>query len=182
MDYKLIRSRRRTVSVEVGDSSVIVRAPMRFTRAQADEFVRKHERWIEEKLSRGRELNEAAQRAPKLSPEELEELYRRAREYIPARAEHYAGLLGESCGRVTIRCQRTRWGSCSAKRNLNFNCLLMLAPEGVIDSVAAHEVCHLKEMNHSERFYSLLLSICPDYREHDRWLREHGRELLARVP
>ena len=182
MDYKLIRSRRRTVSVEVGDSGVIVRAPMRFTRAQADGFVKKHEQWIERKLSRQRELNEAARNAPKLSAGEMDELYKRAKEYIPARAAYYADLLGESYGRVTIRCQRTRWGSCSLKRNLNFNCLLMLAPEGVIDSVAAHEVCHLREMNHSERFYSLLLSICPDYREHNRWLKEHGRELLARVP
>ena len=181
MEYTLIRSRRKTTAVEIKDGRVIVRAPVRFTRAEADALVKKHERWIAEKLSQQKRLMSAAEQAEKLSQNELRELYERAAACLPALAEHYAGLLGESFGRVTIRCQRTRWGSCSAKRNLNFNCLLMLTPERVIDSVVAHEVCHLREMNHSPRFYELLSKLCPDHRECDEWLKNNGRALLARV-
>ena len=182
MDYTLVRSKRRTLSIQVRSDGVIVRAPLRVSRREIESFVSAHEKWIErQKLKRERESAEAAG-AVTLTKEELAGLYERAREHLPLRAEHFAGILGESYGRVTIRCQSSRWGSCSAKRNLNFNCLLMLAPPQVIDAVAAHEVCHLREMNHSPRFYELLEGLCPDYREADRWLRENGRLLLARAP
>ena len=91
-------------------------------------------------------------------------------------------MLGAEFNRVTIRCQKTRWGSCSAKKNLNFNCLLMLAPAEVIDSVVAHEVCHLKEMNHGARFYALVREIFPDYDRCNRWLKDNGKLLMARIP
>ena len=117
-----------------------------------------------------------------MSQQELDALYARAKEVIPARVRAYAGRLGVDYGRVTIRCQRSRWGSCSAKRNLSFNCLLMLAPDEVIDAIVAHEVCHLKEMNHSDRFYALVLALYPDYHRWNRWLKDNGRLLLARVP
>ena len=82
-------------------------------------------------------------------------------------------------GRVSVRCQKTRWGSCSSKGNLNFNCLLMLTPDGVIDSIVVHELCHRKVMNHSGRFYAEVLKVMPDYAEHHGWLKEHGEMLLA---
>ena len=105
----------------------------------------------------------------------------RALEVIPRRAAYYAPLVGVQYGRITIRNQRTRWGSCSGKRNLNFNCLLMLAPPEVVDSVVVHELCHLKEMNHSPRFYAEVLRVFPDYRKWDKWLKENGAALLARM-
>ena len=91
-------------------------------------------------------------------------------------------MVGTDYGRVTIRCQRTRWGSCSAKGNLNFNCLLLLAPPEALDSVVVHELCHRKHMNHSAAFYAEVLRVFPDYRKWNGWLREHGAALLARVP
>lgn len=182
MEYILIRSKRRTISAQVSDEGVVVRAPLRVPKREIDAFVRAHEQWIERQCAKREQQKAEAAAVQPLTALELESLYQLAGELLPERAGYYAGLLGESFGRVTIRCQSTRWGSCSAKRNLNFNCLLMLAPPVVIDAVAAHEVCHLREMNHSPRFYELLLSVCPDYREADKWLKENGRLLLARAP
>ena len=115
----------------------------------------------------------------KLTHDELLELANRALEVIPQRVAHYAPLVGVDYGRITIRNQRTRWGSCSAQGNLNFNCLLMLAPPEVLDSVVVHELCHRKEPNHSQRFYAEVLRVFPDYRTHNKWLKENGHRLLA---
>ena len=177
-----MKSRRRTIALQVTDAGVIVRAPNRVTRREADAFVQKHEDWIRKQLEKREKNRAAAAAVPKLTPQELDALYEQARVILPARARYYAGLLGESFARVTIRCQRTRWGSCSTKRNLNFNCLLMLTPPEVIDAVVVHEVCHLKEMNHSAVFYAHVLRLCPDYRRLDKWLSDNGKLLLARLP
>ena len=117
----------------------------------------------------------------KLTEAEIDELKARAAKVIPERVAYFAGIVGVSYGRITIRCQKTRWGSCSSKGNLNFNCLLMLAPPEVLDSVVVHELCHLKEMNHSKAFYDEVLRAYPNYREDHQWLKEHGSELMSRV-
>ena len=97
---------------------------------------------------------------------------------IPERVKYYAPQIGVRCGRITIRNQKTRWGSCSAKGNLNFNCLLMLTPPEVIDSVVVHELCHLKEMNHSKKFYDEILRVYPDYKKWDKWLKQNGSGIM----
>ena len=84
-------------------------------------------------------------------------------------------------GRITIRAQRTRWGSCSAQGNLNFNCLLMLTPDNVMEYVVVHELCHRKEMNHSARFWSEVEKILPDYRRSRQWLKDNGGGLIGRL-
>ena len=112
-----------------------------------------------------------------LTQEELLALTERARRVIPERVRYYAERLGVSYGRITIRHQKTRWGSCSSSGNLNFNCLLMLAPPQVLDAVVAHELCHRREMNHSKRFYELLYSVCPEYRKWNGWLKKNGTTL-----
>ncbi|MDO5134047.1 MAG: M48 family metallopeptidase, partial [Eubacteriales bacterium] len=90
--------------------------------------------------------------------------------------------LGITYGRVAIRAQRSRWGSCSSKGNLNFNCLLMLTPREVIDSVIVHELCHRKQLNHSKAFWALVYEAMPDYKVWDKWLKDHGRELISALP
>ena len=95
--------------------------------------------------------------------------------------ERLAPLVGVSIHRVTIRCQRTRWGSCSAKGNINLNCLLMICPEEVRDYVVVHELCHRREMNHSPRFWAEVERVMPDYRRHRRWLKEEGSALMGRL-
>ena len=79
-------------------------------------------------------------------------------------------------GRITIREQKTRWGSCSSKGNLNFNWKLIRMPEEILDYVVVHELAHRKEMNHSRQFYQTVASVLPDYRQRERWLKEHGGE------
>lgn len=178
MTYEIIRSRRRTLAMEITPRGLVVRAPWAASTAQIEAFVTSHQKWVEKHLAR---LEERPQ-AEKLTVEELRELARRAVEVIPPRVAHYAPLVGVSYGRITIRSQRTKWGSCSGKGNLNFNCLLMLAPTEVTDSVVVHELCHRKEMNHSDRFYREVLRVFPDYWKWDRWLKDHGRELMERLP
>ena len=178
MTYRLIRSKRKTLALEIGDDGLIVRAPQRATRAQIEEFLQKHSGWIEKHLAR----LEARPAAQKLTEEELRALAEEARRVFPARCAHFAPIIGVTYGRITIRCQRTKWGSCSGKGNLNFNCLLMLAPPEVLDSVVVHELCHRKYLNHSRAFYDEVLRAFPAYREWHKWLRENGGELMRRIP
>ena len=89
--------------------------------------------------------------------------------------------MGVTYNRITIRHQKTRWGSCSSQGNLNFNCLLMLTPPEVIDSVVVHELCHRKEMNHSDRFYAEVLRVFPNYPKCRKWLKDNGSLLMMRL-
>jgi len=104
-----------------------------------------------------------------------------AEKLIKKSADELCSLLGVTYGRLTIRGAKTRWGSCSRKSNLNFNWKLMMAPEPVIDYVIIHELAHLKEMNHSKKFWELVAEHCPQWRKHKRWLKEHEAELAAKL-
>ena len=182
LNYTLIKSRRKTISVELRDGEVVVRAPNRMPKREINAFVEKHTEWIEKQQKKWNEQQAQLGTIEKLREDELDALYQQAKAVIPDRVRYYADLLGVDYGRITIRCQRTRWGSCSAKKNLNFNCLLMLTLPEVLDSVVAHEVCHLREMNHSARFYALVTEIFPDYHHWNRWLKDNGKALMARIP
>ena len=184
MEYQLIRSKRKTIGIQVKDGAVIVRAPMRSSLREINAFVEKSAGWIGKHLRLQEEMKarQEAEGLPKLTEGELQELAREAARVIPLRAAYYARLLGVTYGKITIRRQRTRWGSCSAKGNLSFNCLLCLAPPGVLDAVVVHELCHRLEMNHSKRFYEAVRSVYPEYDREHGWLKKHGRELLCRLP
>ena len=104
-------------------------------------------------------------------------LSRRALERVRQRLDEYAPGIGVEFGRVAIRDQKSRWGSCSAKRNLNFNWKLIMAPEEALTYVVIHELCHLIEFNHSPRFWSLVKARMPEYEYWKKWLKAHGGEL-----
>lgn len=181
MQYRLIRSNRKTIGLEIREGGLIVRAPQRASAEEIEKAIQAHWNWIQEHMRKSRERMESTAGIRPLTNEELQELGQRAAKYLPARIREYAARLGVNPSRVTIRAQRTRWGSCSSKGSLNFNCLLMLTPPEVIDSVVVHELCHLIEMNHSARFYREVYRVFPEYDRWHGWLREHQAELLARL-
>ena len=179
MEYELIRSRRRTLALQMKpDGTVLVRAPLLTSRRRIESFLREHWNWVEAQ----REKLASRPREPRLSREELARLKKQARPVFLERTEHFAPLVGVRYERVTIRSQRSKWSSCSAKGGLNVNCLLLLAPEEVLDYVVVHELCHLLEMNHSPRFWANVKRVLPGYAASRKWLKDNGNSLMARLP
>lgn len=174
--YRVMRSARRTVAIQIQpDGTVLVRCPYNMSDRRVEELVTGKEHWVRKKLKQ-----QPTQVTP-MSKEQLHLLADRAAQYIPQRVAHYAADMGVSYGRITIRSQHTRWGSCSSKGNLNFNCLLMLAPAPVVDYVVVHELCHRLHMNHSASFWAAVEKHMPDYAMWRKWLKENGTALLMQI-
>ncbi len=177
-DYKIIRSARRTLSVEITkDCAVVVRAPFWVSKNTIQSFVNEKEAWIISKLNKMQELH-CIQR---FTQDEIKLLAEQAVEVLPNIVKFYSEKIGVTYGRITVRNQRTRWGSCSSKGNLNFNCLLMLCPQEVMHYVIIHELCHLKELNHSKAFWALVEKHCPNYKQCKKWLKDEGAFLISRI-
>ena len=178
-EFELIRSSRRTIAVEIKGGKVIVRAPLRMSKVEIEKFISSKADWIKRHL----EVSRQRQIVPKESftPEQIQQLADAALQDSPQRVRKYAAIIGVTVGRITIRNQKTRWGSCSSKGNLNFNCLLMLCPEEIRDYVVVHELCHRKELNHSTRFWNEVARVMPDYAVRRKWLKENGGALIRRM-
>lgn len=117
-------------------------------------------------------------RAPfRVSETRIEEFVQQAFDMIPKRVKVLAASMGETYGDIRIKDQKTRWGSCSSKRNLNFNWRLIMAPEKVLDYVIIHELSHLQHMDHSAAFWQRVQQVMPDYQIYRKWLKENGRHL-----
>ena len=179
----VIRSWRKSMSLQISrQGDVTLRAPLLAGDGAVMRLLEAKHAWLTknlEKIEQDKILHSDEQL---LSEEEIIALAQSAKEYIPQRAAYFAPLLGVKYNRITIRAQRTRWGSCSEKGNLNFNCLLMLTPPDIIDSVIVHELCHLREMNHSARFYELVSGVFPEYNRCRKWLKENGSAIMRRLP
>ena len=106
-----------------------------------------------------------------LSESEIRELKKKAREYIPNRVEHFANIMGVTPSNVSINQAKTRFGSCNSKKRLNFSCNVMRYPNEAIDYVIVHELAHIKELNHSKRFWDIVASVMPDYKARQRILK-----------
>ena len=181
MEVKIIRSNRKTVSIQVNqDLSITVRAPQRVTQKEIKRILEKNDSWIQKHIEMLREKQAEAEDVKKLTAEEIKTLAEQALKLIPQRVAYFARQVGVTYGRITIRNQKTRWGSCSSKGNLNFNCLLMLAPTEILDYVVVHELCHRKEMNHSKAFWTEVEKVLPDYRQSVQWLKENGNQIMQR--
>ena len=177
--YRIIRSSRKTLSLEItARGEVLVRAPRHLSAGAIDRFVKSKEGWLRSRLAR----YASRPAIPALTEEELAELKKQARAEFAALVQKWAPRLGVTCGRIAIRAQKSRWGSCSAQGNLNFNCLLMLAPEEVREYVAVHELCHRRHMNHSPQFWAAVAKALPDFEIRRKWLKDNGRSILARLP
>lgn len=195
MNVKIIRSNRKTLAIQINpDLSVTVRAPMYAPQSDIERILREKESWIQKHIEKIRE-QEAKRKKTQgekgeygesveseyLTNEEIKKLADKALQHIPKRVSYFAKQIGVTYEKITIRNQKTRWGSCSSKGNLNFNCLLMLTPPEVIDYVVVHELCHRKEMNHSEAFWAEVEKILPYYKEQVKWLKENGGQIIGRM-
>lgn len=186
MNVKIIRSNRKTLAIQINPNLLVtVRAPMYAPQSDIERILREKEGWIQkhiekirEQEAKKKEIQGESVESEYLTNEEIKKLADKALQHIPKRVSYYAKQIGVTYGKITIRNQKTRWGSCSSKGNLNFNCLLMLAPAEVLDYVVVHELCHRKEMNHSKAFWMEVQRILPDYKEVIQWLKEDGSQII----
>ena len=180
MKVTVIRSNRKTIAIQVNsDLSVTVRAPYGVTEKYIKEFLNKNEAWINEIKVKKKSIESG--NVENVTLDKIKALADQALKIIPARVEYFARIVGVTYGNITVRNQKTRWGSCSSKGNLNFNCLLMLAPPEVLDYVVAHELCHRKQMNHSKAFWTEVEKAFPDYKKSIKWLKEEGSQIMYMV-
>ena len=177
MDGKITYSRRKSLSLRIApDGSLDIRAPIGMPRREIERFLEEKADWIA--THRAQVLRDRQQGAlHAIGAEQLETLKELAREPIYESLRRFAPQMGVNYGRVTIRCQKSRWGSCSSQNNLNFNWKLMLAPPEALEYVVVHELCHLIEFNHSQRFWRLVESRLPEYEAAKKWLKDNGEKL-----
>lgn len=176
--YSIIYSQRKSVSIEVRpDNQVIVRAPERCPHSFIDSFIYKKADWVMKHL----ELNQQHQKEqeqrppePKLTDSQRRRYIETARNIFTQKAAYYARIMGVTYNRIAIREQKTRWGSCSSKGNLNFNYRLHYLPQELMDYVVVHELSHRIHMNHSRDFWALVGQYDKDYKLHQTQLRNIG--------
>lgn len=169
MEYELIRSDRRTISMEIKNGRVVVRAPKRMESRAIARFVAEHADWVASHMAR-----QERRRENHPEPDEAQRLeyIRRAKASLPGKVEYYGALMGLRPAGITITGARTRFGSCSAKGRLSFSWRLMQYPEAAVDYVVVHELAHLRYMNHGREFYALIGKYMPDYKARRKLLKE----------
>lgn len=181
--YFLQKSMRKSISIRISnEGKIIVKAPLISTQKEIEDFLLLKRNWILSHLEKVDNQNKIAEEEGIFTNEEMLMMKKKAKKIIPERVAYYAKLGGITYNKIFIRCQKTRWGSCSISGNLNFNCLLVLMPLEILDSVVVHELCHRKHMNHSKAFYNEIYKLFPDYKRCDKWLKNNGLSYLKRVP
>lgn len=170
MEYQWVRSNRKTTAIQINEKGdIIVRSPYSVSRRKVEQMLREKQDWIEKHQ---KTIKERENSRREITEQERREGIERAKQILPARIQYYAKIMGVTYGRITLREQKTRWGSCSSKGNLNFNWKLALMPDEILDYVVVHELAHRMEMNHSDKFWKIVENVLPDYRERRKWLKE----------
>ena len=169
MEYRIIRSRRKTMALELTrNGELVVRLPMHLPDEAAARLVADHPAWIQRAAERQRQRRAGR---PEPSAEEAEALRRLAKAVLPGKVAAYAEIMGVTPASVRITSARTRFGSCSARNGLCFSWRLMQYPEAAVDYVVVHELAHIRHHDHSPDFYALVARYLPDYRERAALLR-----------
>ena len=172
----VIRSARKSLGLEVRDANtVLARIPTRVSDRELKAFVENHQSWILEKTAVMAEREENRKSTPAPPPELLSKTdWMKIQLKIGKRVRHYCETMGVTVGYVTVKNQKTRWGSCSAKGNVNFNYQLAFLPDELLDYVVIHELAHRRHMDHSMAFWAEVEKYCPDYRERRERLKEYS--------
>lgn len=176
------RSKRKSATIKItADMQIVVFVPLYVSDNEIEKMVISKSKWIDEHMLKVQSTIDERSKLEKITFEQIKELADQAVEYIPKRVKYYAEKENFVYNKITIKNLVSRWGSCSTKGNLNFNCLLMLTPDYVIDYIVVHELCHLREMNHSEKFWAEVEKIMPDYQRAELWLKQNGGNLISRM-
>lgn len=176
------RSKRKSAAIKItADMQIVVFVPLYVSDNEIERMVISKSKWIDEHMLKVQSTIDERSKLEKITFEQIKELANQAVEYIPKRVKYYAEKENFVYNKITIKNLVSRWGSCSTKGNLNFNCLLMLTPDYVIDYIVVHELCHLREMNHSEKFWAEVEKIMPDYQRAELWLKQNGGNLISRM-
>ena len=176
------RSKRKSAAIKItADMQIVVFVPVYVSDNEIERMVISKSKWIDEHMLKVQSTIDERSKLEKITFEQIKELADQAVEYIPKRVKYYAEKENFVYNKITIKNLVSRWGSCSTKGNLNFNCLLMLTPDYVIDYIVVHELCHLREMNHSEKFWAEVEKIMPDYQRAELWLKQNGGNLISRM-
>lgn len=176
------RSKRKSAAIKItADMQIVVFVPLYVSDNEIERMVISKSKWIDEHMLKVQSTIGERSKLEKITFEQVKELADQAVEYIPKRVKYYAEKENFVYNKITIKNLVSRWGSCSTKGNLNFNCLLMLTPDYVIDYIVVHELCHLREMNHSEKFWTEVEKIMPDYQRAELWLKQNGGNLISRM-
>lgn len=176
------RSKRKSAAIKItADMQIVVFVPLYVSDNEIERMVISKSKWIDEHMLKVQSTIDERSKLEKITFEQVKELEDQAVEYIPKRVKYYAEKENFVYNKITIKNLVSRWGSCSTKGNLNFNCLLMLTPDYVIDYIVVHELCHLREMNHSEKFWTEVEKIMPDYQRAELWLKQNGGNLISRM-
>ena len=168
MDYRVVYSGRKTISLCVKDGELIVKAPYGTREARIESIITSHSTWIDKHIKNQIKKNE---KYGNLTEEKIAELRKSAKNVLPDKVAYYAEIMGLKYGRITITSAKHRFGSCSSKGNLSFSYRLMMYPEAAIDYVVVHELAHIVEMNHSKAFYAVIEKVLPDYKERIKLLK-----------
>lgn len=170
MEYKLIKSKRKTVSITVEkDASITVKAPISASKAAIEQLLEKHRPWIEK---RQRQVRERASRRAPLSPQQIEEMKKLARDVMERKTRYFARIMGVKYKYVKITSAKTRWGSCSADNAICYSYRTMLLTDRQRDYIAIHELAHIKQKNHSGFFYAEIEKVMPDYRQVQKSIKD----------
>lgn len=176
------RSKRKSAAIKItADMQIVVFVPLYVSDNEIERMVISKSKWIDEHMLKVQSTIDERSKLEKITFEQIKELADQAVEYIPKRVKYYAEKENFVYNKITIKNLVSRWGSCSTNGNLNFNCLLMLTPDYVIDYIVVHELCHLREMNHSEKFWAEVEKIMPDYQRAELWLKQNGGNLISRM-
>ena len=168
MEYKVVYSRRKTIAFSIVDCSLIVRAPYKTSKSTIDQLIVKHQKWIDNHLAM--QIKKKSM-LDELGEDDIKRLKKEAKKYFSEKTEYFSNIMGLKYSRITITSAMKQFGSCNAKGGICFSYRLMLYPEAAREYVIVHELAHLKEMNPSARFYSIIEKVLPDYKARKRLLK-----------
>lgn len=171
MEYEVIRSKRKTLSMEVDiDGRITVRVPLKCSEKAIEAFVRSNSDWLQKALIKVRERRD--KKSEFAIAQDKENFYRQeAKKYLPVRTAYWSDIMGLTPAYVHITGAKKRFGSCNEKNGICFSFRLMTYPEKVIDYVIIHELAHIKHKNHSAEFYSLIAEFMSDYKIYEKILK-----------